>query len=1038
METLFFRNRNLMTLFIAVLLVGGASALFTLPRMEDPELNNRNGIIVTLFPGASAERVEALVTEKIEEEVREVSEIDFVESTSRPGVSLISIELQDRIVATDEIWSKVRDKIAAAESQLPPGALKPYFDDTRGAEAFGVIVALRWNLDRPVERGVLTRLGEELGDRLRNLPGTELVRVYGGSDEEITVTVEPESLADLGLSVADVSRRLASADAKSAAGALRGEGASVYMEVTGELDSLDRIARVPLVEGENGEMLRLGAVARVERGWADPPRELALHNGAPAVLVAARVEDQKRIDLWAAGAHELIDELESSLSGGVEVVRVFDQSSYTMRRLGGLAANLLAGGLIVVAVILVMMGWRSALLVGSALPLTVAGVLLGLSVLGVPLHQMSVTGLIIALGLLIDNAIVVADEVKNRMKSAGAIEAIRQSVSHLFVPLLSSTLTTVLAFLPILLLAGSVGEFVGTIALSVIVALATSFVVSLTVVSTLTGIIEARTAGAGEAAWWQAGLRLRRVGGWYESTLRKMLRRPLLGVAATVALPLVGFIVAPTLKQLFFPSADRDQFHVQVWMPSETSIERTQAYARQVEAVLRSEPSVEDVTWVAGRSAPSFYYNMLMNQDDTPGYAQALVKARSYKDVVQAVPRLQRQVNQALPEAQVVLRLLGQGPPIDAPVEIRVFGPSLDGLREAGEELRLQLAAIPEVVHTQASLARREPKLWIDADEDQAKLAGLSLIDVAGQIEQKLEGGFGGSLLDETEELPVRIRFANEKRRDLDAIRSINLATPATRDWVPVRALGDFELAPEYSGIPHRSGERMNVVKAHLTADALPPEVTAELLERLERSGFALPAGYRFEVGGDSEERQEATANLMAHAPVLLVLMVAVLVLSFGSFALAGQIGLVAVLSVGLGLFAIWTTGYPYGFMAMIGTAGLIGVAINGSIIVLAAIRADADASAGDPDAIADQVIHNTRHVLATTLTTAGGFLPLVLAGGGYWPPLAVVIAGGVVGSTPLALAFTPALYAWTQRRTQQQTAKQIVSFETANEEVVA
>ncbi len=1019
MSTLFFRNRHLLTLSIVVLLVGGLSAAFTLPRLEDPRIRNRAAVIVTTLPGASAERIEALVTEKLEEQLQEVSEIDRIDSTSSSGVSVITVELAGRITDTDTVWSKVRDEIAEAERLLPPEASKPEIDVDRAPPAFTMLLGVtaaanRGSLDGEAGSGILSRFAEELADRLRNVPATDLVRIYGEAEEEITVTVDSAEIAALGLDATSIARAVDGADAKVPAGTLRGASSDLLIEVAGELDTLERIARIPLRRAEGGELLRLGDVASVERSRRQPPREMAMAGGKPAVIVAARVEAGQQVDRWAKDAVAAIDAFEAELGGGVEIVRIFDQSRYTISRLGELAGNLLLGGAIVVTVILFTMGWRSALLVGAAVPLSASSVLFGLSVLGVPLHQMSVTGLIIALGLLIDNAIVSVDEVQRRMQETSRLNAIRRTLQHLFVPLLGSTLTTVLAFSPILLLSGNIGEFIGTMAVSVCLAIVSSFAVAMTILPALTALFGRPVEQGCEGSWWQCGFSNRRLTEFYRRTVEGAVRRPILGVTAAAALPVLGFILAPTLENQFFPTADRDQFYLQMWLPSETSIDATRARALEVEAMLTADPAVRRVDWVIGASAPAFYYNMLMNQDGASNFAQALVHATSRPDLLRSVPELQQRLDAAFPGAQIVLRLLGQGPPVDAPVEVRLYGQDLAVLRGLGEDVRRHLMDLPEITHTRATLAGGEPKLALAADEEEARLAGLSLVDVATQLESGFEGAFGGSVLESTEDLPVRIRFSDRERADLAAIASANLITPASANgWIPLSSLGEIAVEPELRAIPRRNGERLNTIKGYLRLGALPPEVAETFVRRLDAAGFTLPAGYRLELGGEAEEQQEAIASLFAYVPVLLVLMASTIVLSFRSFKLAGLMGLVAALAVGLGFLAIWLSGFPYGFMAMIGTAGLIGVAINDSIVVLAAIRADPRAAAGDPVAITGEVLRSSRHIFSTTLTTAGGFLPLLLSGGGFWPPLAVVIAGGVAGATFLALFLVPSAYAF-------------------------
>ncbi|MEM7587886.1 MAG: efflux RND transporter permease subunit, partial [Acidobacteriota bacterium] len=584
-----------------------------------------------------------------------------------------------------------------------------------------------------------------------------------------------------------------------------------------------------------------------------------------------------------------------------------------------------------------------------------------------------------------------------------------------------STLTTVISFLPIFLLSGNVGEFVYTIAVSVILALLSSFTIAMTILPALVGVF-GRVSGSARS-WWQNGFHSPRLAAGFRRAVTLAVRRPVLGLVAAAILPLIGFASAAGLENQFFPPADRDQFYLQMWLPSESSITGTRDRALAVEEVLRRDAAIRRVDWVVGGSAPAFYYNMLMNEDGAANYAQALIQATDYAAMRRSIPRLQAELDAGFPEAQIVLRLLGQGPPVDAPIEIRLYGPSLDQLRELGDDLRRRLIEVPEVLHTRATLAAGEPKLELRADENEARLAGLSLVEVASQLEGALEGRIGGSVLEETENLPVRVRYADSERSSLGNIASLNLrpslvsgaAGEADREpgLVPLSGLGELELTSVLRGIPRRDGERLNTIKGYLLAGALPPEVTKAFTDRLAAQGFELPPGYRMEFGGEAEEQGEAIADLFTYAPVLLVLMVSTIVLSFRSVKLAGLLGVVALLSAGLGVLAIWISGLPYGFMALIGTAGLIGVAINDSIVVLAAIRARPEAAEGEVEPIVDEVMGTSRHIFSTTLTTAGGFLPLLVAGGVLWPPLAVVIAGGVAGATFLALLFVPAAYAF-------------------------
>lgn len=1035
MWNLFYRKPRLLLLTICLILVWGLTTYQVLPRAEDPTLTQRQTTITTLFPGASPYRVEALVTEKIEEELFEIEEIDTIESTSRSGISTIVTLLKETVADVDPVWARVRDKLDDVTPQLPAGASHPEFEEPE-TSAFTLIAALTWNLDPPANYAILKRLVQELEDALRTLPGTKEVELSGDPEEEIIVEINPADLAALELTAQDLSQQIRMSDAKVAAGQLRSPGNDLLIEVDAELNSLDRIRRIPIRSSTDSQFARLGDIALVKKGVREPPSSLTLIDGHPAITLAVLMEPGRRIDQWTQRVHQVLADFQERLPEGVALQPIFDQNQYVEARLGGLFTNLLLGVFFIFVTTLVIMGWRSALIVSMALPLSILMVLGGMNGLGIPLHQMSVTGLVIALGLLIDNAIVVVDEVQQKLKQGyKPRQAIAKGMGQLAVPLLASTLTTVFAFMPIALMPGASGEFVSTIGRSVILALLASLLLSLTIIPGLSGRLLAlgkrqdNERGQGEPPalhfscfflppaqeWWNSGFTHAGLTRVYRRVLQIALSRPILSVILALTLPVTGFLMSSTLPEQFFPPADRDQFQIEFELPSSTSLEQTQAYARQAREVVLQHPEVTHFHWFIGENAPAFYYNLPRDRQNSTNYAHAFVQLATAEDNSQLLQTLQNELDVAFPSAQVLVRQLEQGPPFAAPLELRLYGPELEQLRELGSQARAELAQVANVTHTQADLSEVLPTLGLQVDEEQARLAGLDNTLVAQQLEASLEGVLGGSVLEATEELPVRVRVSNRDRGNLNQITSLDLlaASPAAEDdlaSVPISALGKLKLIPEIATITRRNGRRVNTVQGFISAGVLPSEVLADFKQRLE-TNLQFPPGYSSEFGGEFEERTEAVGNLASTVGVLVVLMIATLVLSFGSFRLAGIILLVGISSIGLGLASLWIFGYPLGFMAILGTVGLVGVAINDSIVVLAALQADPQARWGNREATQAVIVRSTRHVLATTLTTIAGFTPLLLNGGGFWPPLAICIAGGVSGATLLALLLVPCAY---------------------------
>ena len=1008
---------RLLLLIVLLVFVAGLSSLLVLPRMEDPLMVNRAAIVNTRLPGADAERVEALITEKIEDRLREVEEIKELRSKSRPGISSISIELLDSVMRADEVWSKVRGKIEDALPLLPPQASRPQFDDLK-IRAFARIVSVVWLADGDPDYSVLRRTAKNLQDRLEAIPGTESVTRFGDPGEEVLVRVDPTAIAALGLTVGDLAEQLAALDAKQAAGTIRSRDVDLAVEMGNQFYRVDDIQRADIV-GHDGRFVRLDQVAEVSLATPEPLPRQARHGDLPAISLGVLTRSEIRIDHWSRNASELIDAFAAELPGGLGLREVMDQNAYVQTRLSNLVSNLGMGAVAICCVVLLLMGWRSAVVVASALPLTILTVLFAMRVLEVPIHQMSVTGLIIALGLLIDNAIVVADEVRTELgRGQGPGEAVATVIRRLTVPLLGSTLTTAFAFAPISLMAGPAGEFVGSIATGVILAITASLVYSLLVISTLTGLF-IRVDRLGTLRQGFSSDRLERS---YRGVLGALFSHPRAAIGLSLVLPLVGFLFAPQLPEQFFPPADRDQFHMEVELEPGAPLANTLAVAGRVDAILRDEP-ITQVDWYFGESAPTFYYNLIANRRGEPNYGQAILRTDGVDGLRETIRRLQTRFDAEIPEARILVRQLEQGPPFDAPIEVRLFGPDLDVLTDLGNEVRTILADIPNVTHTRGLLGETLPKAVIDVDVQSAKLAGLTPRQIADQVEMSLDGRIGGTLLQETEELPVRVRVDDVSRSRVAALREIELVPAGSLisdggkgfknhvEMVPLGAISHFRLEPQVGVIVRLDRQRMNEVAGFVTAGTLPSVVLERFQRRLAVSDFRLPPGYRLTYGGEASKRNDAVGNLMASVGVLFVMMVATLVLSLGSFRLAAIIAAVGGLSVGLGLLAILLGGYPFGFMAIIGTMGLIGVAINDSIVVISTLREQHGSSVPTPESLAVTVSGCTRHIVATTMTTAAGFTPLILGGGEFWPPLAVAIAGGVLGATLLALVFAPAAY---------------------------
>ncbi|MCA3442970.1 MAG: efflux RND transporter permease subunit [Rhodobacter sp.] len=1017
MDTLFFRQPRLVILTLMIILSAGLSSLVSIGRQEDPTITNIFATITTVFPGADPARVEALVTAKIETELRTIPEIAEVSSTSATAISVVSVELVETVPPDmiEQLWAQVRDAVDEAQRDFPPGVLEPDFNSD-GAGGYAAIFALTLPDGFSLTRAA--REAEALADALRRVPGTSLVDLHGLPEEEVLVTLNPDRIAALGLTADAVSDAIRAADAKVQAGRLRGDETDLVLGITGEITSLDRLRAVVLREDADGRVTLLGDVADITRGPRQPLAEAALFQGQPAILVSAQLSEGLQVDRWMTDVRAAVAAQARDLPWGLAVETVFDQSRYTAERLAAVGVNMAQGVVLVVIVLFVTLGWRAALIVAMVIPVVTLASLATLNALGVPIHQMSVTGLIVALGLLVDAAIVMTDEVGQRLRAGlSRLEAVGKSVRRLTMPLLASTVTTILSFLPLLLLPGPSGDFVGSIATAVIVMLVWSFVVAITITPALSGL----WLRQGDGAPADPGLTMR----IFRALLTLSMANPVRTVALSLVLPVLGFLSLPLLTPQFFPGVDRDQFHIEVDLPPGTGISETLRLVEEIDATLATEDGIADVAWVVGRSAPAFYYNMVGDRDQAPAFAQALIRTDSPAATESLLARLQASLPPRFSQARFVIRGLTQGPPVNAPLELRLVGQDIDALRQAGDTLRAYLSRVSSVTMVRTGIAGGAPKLTLAVDEAQARLLGLDLGQVARQMEAGLEGVTGGSLLEGTEELPVRVRLGAGLRGDPVAIGdmpilppgAVQIAATGAFPAVPLSTLGTLRLEPSESTINRLNGERVNDVQAYLMPGVLPAVALAEAMALMEAEGYAPPQGIRLQIGGDSDERDSTVQALVAPLGLIITLSIAIVVLTFNSFRLTLISFAVAGLSAGLSILSLAVFSYPFGINAIIGVIGSIGVSINAALIVLSSLQEDARASAGDRAAMVDVVAGSSRHIVSTTVTTVGGFLPLILGGGGFWPPFAMSIAGGVALSVILAFAFTPQMFALTLPR---------------------
>ena len=1026
--TLLYREPRLLALLLGMIITLGLAAYLTIGKQEDPTITNLFATIVTPYPGADPERVEALVSKKLEDELKEIPEIIKIVSNSRTGISVLLVELSQFIndQEIEQAWAEIRDKIEDARRQMPLQVGPTSFDNNR-VGAFTMISAISATDGYGVSPALLSRYAGQLQDRLRQVSGSSDVELFGDTQEVVYVKVDPIRLNALGITINDVATSIRLADVKSSAGRAETAQSSLVIELAGEAKNISRLKAIP-IRSDAEQQLLLGDIASFEKTLRDPAGAIGFSKDKQSVMVAARMKSDLRVDDWTERSMAAIAEFEANLPVDISHEIIFSQAAYTSDRLTEVAQNMLVGVTLVIAVLFFTMGWRSAMVVAIVLPLTAMLSLSILQFLAIPIHQMSVTGLIVALGLLVDAAIVMTDDIGRKLAGGQAkIEALAAAIKRLRWPLFASTVTTALAFMPMALLPGPAGDFVGSIATSVIIMLVSSFLLALTVTPTLAG-------------WFLNDHAVQKshfpgLVGVFEKSLEWSMRKPALSIALSLILPVTGFLLFPTLTAQFFPGVDRDQFYIQVDLGNGASIKQTQAKVQSISKLLEDNKDILQQHWIIGENAPPFYYNMQRNRDSDPSFAEGLVTTRTAAATERLIPELQLLLDREIPEAQILVRGLLQGPPVNAPVEIKIFGPDLNQLTQLGDEVRERMSRVSDVTHTRHSLNAGAPKFVFELDENKVQRSGYQLVEIANLMSASVTGLRAGSIVEQTEELPIIVRLNDAFRTDIEWFRHLMLPSRGKltnqASLIPLSSFGEPVLTPSQNVVVRENGERINTVQGFIKRGLLPEEVLKQVQTTLADDPVNLPPGYRFEIGGDADARDQTVSNLMSSMGLIVTLSIATIVLTFRSYRLSIIAFTVCFLSAGLSILSLAIMNYPFGITALIGVIGSIGVSINAAIIIMTALQENEAAMTGSSEAIKETVFKSSRHIVSTTTTTFGGFLPLILAGGGFWPPFAMSIAGGVLLSTIVSFYFTPPMFKVWYLHKQHKSEVKNLSIET-------
>lgn len=999
------RYRAVTYILTIVVLALGVLALFTLSRREDPDLQGRFGQIVALYPGATAPQVEALVTDKLEATLREIDEVKTVTSASRPGMAVLQVEAADRARDLQKLWDDVRERTADVRGDLPAGVVSVAVND-RFTDTAAVILAV-------TKEGATNREREDLAkgvrDRLRRLPDVAEARLLGEQKERVYLALSAQRMARRAVTTGQVSEAVARRNVlPSSGGSVAVGDTRLAIEPTGDLGSLAEIENL-VVAAPNGVPVYLRDVAAVTRGYADPPPFVLRVDGKPAVGVSLTMRKGRNITSLGAAVTEELTRLRADLPAGAAITVVNDLPRSVARRMGEFFDNLLAGLALIFVVMYLFMGLRSALIVGAMLPLTILGTFVAMLFFGRDIQQISIAALIIALGLVVDNSIVVIDNIERKLSEGRDREqAAIEGTDELRIPLLTSNLTTVASFAPILLLSGGVGEFIRD--LGVVTSLAT--LVSLLFNFTVTPLI---AIGFLRRASEDRPNRMRRAFGRLIDALRdagswlaeRGLRRPGITVALATAALVLAFATVPRLGTQFFPSAERDQFTVDVWLPEGRDIGATERVAARVETIIQGQSGVRSVVSYVGQGGPRFYYNV-SPEAPAANYAQIVVNTESIGDTKRLVAAVQRAADDTISEARVTAKTLEQGPPVGAPIAVRISGEEATPLRATAEQIKALLNGIPGAVSVHDDYGELPLRLKVDVDEDRAALAGLSSSDIAQATRMGFTGATVSVLREGDTEIPIQMRLDPEERAGAESVADLYLPT-RTGAVVPLRQVAGVSFAPQEGRIVRRNQVRTLTVFAFSDGTRLPSQILADAQPKL--AALELPRGYSIGYGGEEEEVGRSFTEMMLILGLSIAANLLIIVWEFNSLRIALAILAAVPFGVTGAILGLFTMDQPFGLMAFLGITSLGGVVTNHAIVLFEYALEEQRRGLPLERALIAAGRTRLRPILLTVVLSIGGLLPQAFNGGTLWPPMAWGLIFGLLVSLALTLVVVPSFY---------------------------
>ncbi|WP_060481774.1 efflux RND transporter permease subunit [Pseudomonas sp. NBRC 111119] len=1003
------RNRQIVLFLMILLAAIGALSYTKLGQSEDPPFTFKAMVIRTLWPGATAEEVSRQVTERIEKKLMETGEYERIVSFSRPGESQVTFMARDSLHSKDipELWYQIRKKVADIRHTLPPEIQGPFFNDEFGT-TFGNIYALT---GEGFDYAVLKDYADRIQIQLQRVKDVGKVELLGLQDEKVWIELSNLKLATLGIPLQAVQQALQEQNAVSTAGFFETPSERLQLRVSGRFDSVEQIRQFPLRVGDR--TLRIGDVAEVHRGFNDPPAPRMRFMGEDAIGLAVSMKDGGDILVLGKALESEFERLARSLPAGMQLRKVSDQPAAVKAGVGEFVQVLIEALVIVLLVSFFSLGLRTGLVVALAIPLVLAMTFAAMYYFGIGLHKISLGALVLALGLLVDDAIIAVEMMAIKMEQGyDRLKAASYAWTSTAFPMLTGTLITAAGFLPIATAASSTGEYTRSIFQVVTIALLASWVAAVVFVPYLGERLLPDLARQREARHGEDGFapdpyatpfyrRVRRVVEWCVRRRKTVILLTLAAFAGSILL----FRFVP---QQFFPASGRPELMVDLKLAEGASLANTAEKVRQLEALLRQQQGIDNYVAYVGTGSPRFYLP-LDQQLPAPSFAQFVVLAESMEARERLRNWLIDTVDQQFPDVRARVTRLENGPPVGYPVQFRVTGEHIETARELARQVAEKVRENPHVVNVHLDWEEPSKAVFLEIDQDRARALGVSTAQLSSFLRSSLTGTTVSQYREDNELIEILLRGTAQERGELGNLASLALPTENGHS-VALSQVATLAYGFEEGIIWHRNRLPTVTVRADIYDKQQPATLVKQIEPTLQGIRASLPEGYLLEVGGTVEDAERGQKSVNAGMPLFIVVVLSLLMIQLRSFSRTVMVFLTAPLGlIGVTLFLL-VFRQPFGFVAMLGTIALAGMIMRNSVILVDQIEQDIAAGLGRWQAIIEATVRRFRPIVLTALAAVLAMIPLSRSV--FYGPMAVAIMGGLIVATALTLLFLPALYA--------------------------